>query len=103
MSTPAVKDRCAPEAIYERCGCDPADSAYPAAHFIIDGVGWTCDRGLIYLVCSSCCSGTTNTAVCEASHHHGIGRPWCQSPVRIPDVAALSATAHPAHDGHPVL
>lgn len=92
MSTAAVATRCTPEPIYERCGCDPADSAYTAEHFVIDGVGWTCHRGLIHLVCSSCCSGA-NTAVCEAAHHHGTGRPWCPSQGGTDAPASLACPA----------
>lgn len=94
MSTTAVATPCTPEAIYERCGCDPADSAYPAEHYVIDGVGWTCDRGLVYLVCSSCCSGTANTAVCETTHQHGIGRPWCPAQMSTPDTANAAYRPH---------
>lgn len=84
MSSPSLATVCTPVAVYERCGCDPGDTRYATEHFIIDGVGWTCHRGLVHLVCSSCCSGADNAAVCDDTHRHGTGRPWCPDQVPQP-------------------
>ena len=65
-----------PDEIFMRCDCDPADPAYDAAHFAVDGVGFTCARGFLYAVCTHCCTGE-NRDHCEAAHHHGHGQPWC--------------------------
>lgn len=62
--------------IYERCGCDPDDIDFHPTHFAIDGVGVTCARGLLYLVCAQCCCDS-NRHGCEDTHVHGYGRPAC--------------------------
>lgn len=68
----------APIEIYEPCPCRPEDPGYLDTHFPVYGVGMTCARGLVHVVCRDCCTGP-NRQRCEASHDHRTGTPWCPS------------------------
>jgi len=63
--------------IYEPCHCDPAETDYWETHFQLAGVGFTCERGLLFTVCSMCCTGAEGERHCSQAHQHGAGRPHC--------------------------
>ncbi|MBS1693086.1 MAG: hypothetical protein JST91_12780 [Actinobacteria bacterium] len=63
-----------PVGVYEQCRCDPADIGYGEGHFAVDGVGLTCDRGLLFHVCAICCA---DEVVCSHGHSHGPAAPAC--------------------------
>lgn len=71
----------APVEIYEPCSCHPEDPGYLDTHFPVDGVGMTCARGLVHVVCRDCCTGVFEQH-CEAVHDHRTGTPWCPRPTR---------------------
>lgn len=63
--------------IYEPCRCDLAETDYQETHFPVDGVGLTCERGLLFVVCSLCCTGADAEQRCSQDHRHGRGLPHC--------------------------
>lgn len=63
--------------IYEPCRCDVAETDYQETHFPVDGVGLTCERGLLFAVCSQCCTGADAEQRCSQDHRHGRGLPHC--------------------------
>ncbi|MEY8019023.1 hypothetical protein [Mycobacterium servetii] len=71
--------------VYEQCRCDPAEIDYMETHFVIDGVGLTCERGLLFHVCAICCA---DEAACSQEHSHGPAAPAC--PHILPPVAVAS-------------
>lgn len=68
-----------PVGIYEQCRCDPADIDYDATHFIVDGVGLTCQRALLLVVCACCCSDERR---CSEEHDHRAGTGPCPTSAR---------------------
>ena len=63
-----------PIGVYEPCHCDPSEPDYEATHFTAAKVGMTCFRGLLFYICSDCC---TDPRLCSLVHDHGIARPAC--------------------------
>lgn len=63
-----------PAGVYEQCRCDPAEIDYVDTHFVVDGVGLTCDRGLLFHVCAICCADDVD---CSQQHSHGPAAPAC--------------------------
>lgn len=63
-----------PVGVYEQCRCDPAEIDYLETHFVIDGVGLTCERGLLFHVCAICCA---DEVACSQEHFHGPAAPAC--------------------------
>lgn len=63
-----------PVGVYEQCRCDPAEIDYYETHFEINGVGLTCDRGLLFHVCAICCA---DDGECSRKHSHGPAAPAC--------------------------
>lgn len=56
--------------VYERCAHEHPDNDLSA--FYIEGVGWTCDKSLLRIVCRHCCAqdGDGQSEVCAAAHDH---------------------------------
>ncbi|MBE5477716.1 hypothetical protein E3G68_005049 [Mycobacteroides abscessus] len=82
-AAPAVHDAVG---VYEQCRCDPAEIDYLETHFVIDGVGLTCDRGLLFHVCSICCADEVG---CSQEHSHGPAVPAC--PHIVPSVVVVAS------------
>lgn len=63
--------------VYEPCRCDSTETDYQETHFPVDGVGLTCERGLLFVVCALCCTGADGERRCSHDHQHGSGLPHC--------------------------
>lgn len=76
-SPPALSGTHTAIGIYEPCRCDVAETDYRETHFPVDWVGLTCERGLLFVVCSLCCTGADAERRCSQHHRHGSGLPHC--------------------------
>lgn len=65
-----------PYGIYTECGHEHTDRDEFALY--IEGVGWTCDVGLVEVICQHCCVGEhAQAAVCTDQHEHKPDRAVC--------------------------
>ena len=67
----------APFGIYDECEHDHHEDDPEAVY--IDGVGWTCDDGLLMTICRHCCTQLEygQTEDCATDHVHLPGRALC--------------------------
>jgi hypothetical protein len=74
-----------PFGIYEECGHDHTEEDFEAGRCIeVDLIGYTCEEGLMYRVCTHCCTDNQTfeqyqTEDCATNHEHGAGVPICKT------------------------
>jgi hypothetical protein len=66
----------APFDIYTTCGHQHAETDETALY--VEGVGWTCGKGLVSVVCQHCCvDDHAQAEVCVDQHKHAPDRALC--------------------------
>lgn len=68
-----------PFGIYDECDHEHTEAHLEAGDCLeIMEVGLTCEDGLMYRICESCCTdGGGQTEQCISSHEHGKDEPIC--------------------------
>jgi hypothetical protein len=62
--------------VYQACGHHHRENDQAALY--IEGVGWTCEDGLLAVICAHCCvNGVGQREDCATEHKHLHGRALC--------------------------